>query len=514
MRNSFHRRPSDKTPITGADRSGIQGDLSAVLDKTRIEKEDPRVERPLIMIRSVRYVGETEGATPAAAMSAKSHALYEYLMASARTQIATSDEHVVPFADAMAYLDTPRADRIREYLDAISNTFVTYDFIERDGTRRASRGRIQLLQCEEIVKPTGEREIGYRMHPSVRKVILAATQYAHLEVAAFARFKCKYSARLYPKLAYVAGLDEQHPLVFKPEDLAEELGWFGKQGKFHWGHFENDVLKPAMDDMFGAADGSSAQKVRRFIADYELRRAARRGRPVEAIVFHVGKAQKHLAENQKAEIDPTERNRIRAWFDRARLNPATETPNEELLAQAAAKLDVGILLIAERWIATMALAKEDPDILIGSLGLLTGRQILTAIAEGGVREGFTKWLADWKEPNGVNYRPGHQPEPVAVTAPIEVDIDADDDDAEGETDFDTSTPLLLTVGLGYRIRDAEAMLRGHPWTGDKPVTIRVCVPYADGTQREQDVEVMPTALDLGRLLKDNAHIIANLEYAA
>ncbi len=512
MRNSFHRRPSNQAALTGADRNGIQGDLSAVLDKMRVEKEDPRVERPLVMIRSIRYVGETEGATPAAAMSAKSHALYEYLMASARTRIATTEVHSVPFADAMAYLDTPRADRIRDYLDAISSTFVSYDFTEQDGTRRASRGRIQLLQCEEVEKPTGERDIEFRMHPTVRKVILAATQYAHLEVAAFARFRCKYSARLYPKLAYVAGLDEQHPLVYKPEDLAEELGWVGKQGKFHWGHFEADVLKPAMDDMFGAADGSSAQKVRRFVADYELRRAARRGRPVEAIVFNVGKAKKHLAENQKADIDPTERNRIRAWFDRARLDPSTETPNEELLAQAAAKLDVGILLIAERWIATMALVKEDPDILIGSLGLLTGRQILTAIAEGGVREGFTKWLADWKEPNGVNYRPGHQP--VAFAAPNEADLEADEDDTDAETDFDTSTPLLLTVGLGYRIRDAEAMLRGHPWTGDKPVTIRLCVPYADGTQREQDVEVMPTALDLGRLLKDYAHIIANLEYAA
>jgi len=58
------------------------------------------------------------------------------------------------------------------------------------------------------------------------------------------------------------------------------------------------------------------------------------------------------------------------------------------------------------------------------------------------------------------------------------------------------------------------MLRGHSWNGDKPTTIRICVPYADGTQREQDIEVKPTALDLGRLLKDNAHIIANLEYAA
>ncbi len=513
MRNSFHRRSAANTPITGADRNGIQGDLSAVLDKTRIEKEDPRAERPLVMIRSLRYVGDTEGATPAAAMSAKSHALYEYLMASARTQIATTEDHVVRFADAMAYLDTPRADRIREYVEAINGTFVAYDFTDEDGSRRAAN-RIQLLQCEDVTRASGTRVIEYRMHPSVRKVILAATQYAHLEVAAFARFRCKYSARLYPKLAYVAGLDEQHPLVFKPEELAEELGWVGKKGVFHWGHFESDVLKPAMDDMFGAANGSTSAKVRRFSADYELRRAARRGRPVEAVIIRVGKAKKHLAETQKPPIDATERDRIREMFERAKLDTATEVPNEEILAQAAGKLDVGIVLVAERWITTLALAKEDPEILVGSLGILSGRQILTTLTAEGVRAAVTQWLADWKEPDGINYRPGYEPAVTPVIEAAESDPEVEADDSEDDEDLDTSAPLLLTLATGYRISDAQAAIREHRWSGDKPMTIRLVAPYADGTQQEHDVEVKPTALDLGTLLRDKAHMIANLEYAA
>ncbi|WP_117191003.1 replication initiation protein [Rhizobium terrae] len=513
MRNTFHRRPADKAPITGADRSGIQGDLSAVLDKTRIEKEDPRAERPLVMIRSLRYVGETEGATPAAAMSAKSHALYEYLMASARTQIAKTEDHVVPFAAALAYLDTPRADRIREYVESINGTFVAYDFTDEDGSRRAAN-RIQLLQCEDVTRPSGTRVIEYRMHPSVRKVILAATQYAHLEVAAFARFRCKYSARLYPKLAYVAGLDEQHPLVYKPEDLAAELGWVGKRGRFHWGHFESDVLKPAMDDMFGAADGSTSAKVRRFSGDYELRRAATRGRPVEAVIIRVGKAKKHLAETQKPPIDATERDRIREMFERAKLDTATEVPSEEILAQAAGKLKVDVILVAERWITTMSLAKEDPDILIGSLGILTGRQILTAMATEGIRDAFTRWLADWREPDGINYRHGHEPAVTPVTEVAEIDPEVEADDSEEGAELDTSTPLLLTLATGYRVSDAEAVLQGHTWSGKKPMTIRLVAPNADGSQREHSVEVTPTALDLGRLMRDHNHIITNLEYAA
>jgi hypothetical protein len=421
MRNSFRRRSTTQRSITGADRTGVQGDLSAVLDKNRAEKEDPRVERPLVMIRSIRYVGETEGATPAEAMSAKSHALYEYLMASARIEIAATSEHSVPFADAMAFLDTPRSDRIREYIDAINKTYVSYDFTEMDGTRRASN-RIQLLACEDITLPSGERIIGYRMHPSVRKVILAATQYAHLEVAAFARFRCKYSARLYPKLAYVAGLDEQHPTFYKPEELADELGYVSKKGKFHWGHFENDCLKPAMDDMFGAEDGSTNAKVRRFVANYELRRAATRGRPVESIVFSVGRARKHLAEEQKPIVVSLDRARIRKIFEKAELDHVTETPNEELLAQAAGRMKVSIVLMAQRWAAMMSLAKHDPNVLVGLLGLLTGRQILDTLASEGVGAAFMKWLSDWKEPTGISYRPGQEPalkpaEPATSVSP-------------------------------------------------------------------------------------------------
>lgn len=86
--------------------------------------------------------------------------------------------------------------------------------------------------------------------------------------------------------------------------------------------------------------------------------------------------------------------------------------------------------------------------------------------------------------------------------------------SEGDDELDTSTPLLLTLATGYRISDAKAVLQEHTWSGDKPMTIRLCALAADGTQREHDVVVKPTALDLGLLLRDRAHMIANLEYAA
>jgi hypothetical protein len=520
MRNSFHRRPASKPPITGADRNGIQGDLSAVLDRARVEKEDPRAERPLVMIRSVRYVGETEGATPAAAMSAKSHALYEYLMASARTQIATTEDHVVPFADAMRYLDTPRSDRIREYLDAISKTYVAYDFTEQDGTRRAA-GRIQLLHCEEIVKPTGERDIGYRMHPSVRKVILAATQYAHLEVAAFARFKCKYSARLYPKLAYVAGLDERHPLVYKPEDLADELGWLGKKGKFHWGHFEADCLRPAMDDMFGDDDGSTESKVRRFAAYYELRRAATRGRPVEAVVFYVGKAKKQLSEEQKPEIVSLDRERIRKLFDTMRID-TSERPSEELLAQAAGRFKASISQIAQRWAATISTAKRDSNILIGSLGILTGDQILKTISSDGVGAAFSKWLVDWKEPLGVSYRPGQGPaaESNITSAKNEADLPSLKPLSENGTAFDEASSIRVVFDSEprslqwLRTEVLESVQRAHSMGLGEEKTLQFEWTLAPGKTTTFSVKVQITEHTIRAIKMAHRDIIETIEYVA
>ncbi len=424
MRQFMARRGKHAKPITGADRNPIQGDLSAVLDPVRAEKEDPRVERPAVMIKSLRYVGATEGSTPAEAMSAKSHALYEYLMSSAQLELKTVTEHRVSFADAQAFLSTPRADRVREYVEAINSTWVSYDFIDEDGSQRVGK-RIQLLACEEVVRPSGDRFIAYSMHPSVRRVILEARQYAHLEIAAFARFRCKYSARLYPKLALVAGMTDQHLLSFKPEELAEVLGYVGKTpDKLHWGHFENDVLRPAMDDMFGALtdDGheSTAPAVRRFVANYEVRRAASRGRPVEAVVFYITKAKKHLGEEQKAPVVSIDRQKLREIFNASGLDNA-EIPSDEVLRQAASRLNVTMIAVATRWAAAIRQAKSDPDILVGSLGILTGRQILDAIREVGIQDAVAKWVVDWKEPKGVEYRPGFKPaapQPVAEPARV------------------------------------------------------------------------------------------------
>ncbi len=406
---------------TGADRAGVQGDLSAVLDPTR-ENEDPRVERPAIMIRSLRYLGESEGATPAAAMTPKSHALYEYLMASARLEItdATKLSHRVSYDDAKAYLETNRSERIREYVNAISTTWVSYDFVEKDGYQRI--GKMTLLHCEEETDPRGEKFIHFSMHPTLRKIMLEAREYTHLEVKAFARFKCKYTARLYPKLALVSGMTRQHPIRYNPEDLAEELGYPSSE-KFHFGHFEKNCLKPMFDDLSWA--------VKRFRTTYTLERSASRGKPVTAIVFEVSKSKKVLEEHQKDKVVDLDRKRMQKAQKESGLD-ISHIPHEQILAAAATKLQKTITEINYLWIEAVQRSMADPDCEVGSKGYIKGKHLLNLINNNGVAIAFKTWLEDWQKPDYLDDAP----------VPVEPEIETSEAVSEEKTTFFKRAPVM------------------------------------------------------------------------
>jgi hypothetical protein len=391
VRKPFHRK--SQTATTAVERSGIQGDLSAVLDKERVKNEDPRVEKPAILIRSLRYLGASEGDTPAAAMTAKSHALYELLMASARIELNKTSEHRVSFADAKAYLDVDRSDRIRGYVNAISSTFVAYDFLERDGYQRI--GRIPLLLCEEIVSPSGERFIGFEMHQSIRKIILESREYTHLEIAAFARFKCKYTSRLYPRLALMSGMPVQHPVRFTPEELAAFVG-YSVGAKLHYGRFEKDVIDPVLNDL--------SYGVRRFYVEYTVERAASRGRPVTAVIFTVSKTQKRLDEIKRDNVVPIARARVQKTINDSTADPTTEVPHENILAAAAVQMKWPLNEVATRWLDALERAKADPQAVLGSMCSMTGSELLRIMHEFGVGTAFNEWLQDPFAPDGKFYR--------------------------------------------------------------------------------------------------------------
>lgn len=163
-------------PVIGADRAGVHGDLVAVLNPLSERAADISVERPAAMIHALRYAGAGEGAAPAEALGVKSHALYEFLIASARLELTERTDFVVPVLSVMAFLRVRSTNRIREYVKEIANTWVSYDFTVGDGVEPSGR-RMQLLQCCEVVAVSAERFIRYTIPDDVRQVILAARAY-------------------------------------------------------------------------------------------------------------------------------------------------------------------------------------------------------------------------------------------------------------------------------------------------------------------------------------------------
>jgi hypothetical protein len=385
---NFIRRADRTAPPNGAWRGGVHGDLAAVLDPESQEAAKVSVDFPAVMIRTIKYVGASEGKSTAEAMGVKAHALYEFLMASARLELANETTFLVPFADLKKYLQVDRSDRIREYMDAVNQTLVSYDFTERDGARTIGR-KIQLMSCRERIMPDGKSYIKYSMPDDVRTVILAAKSYTWKELAAFALFTSKYAARLYPILAYRAGMsfEKPCPLVIDIPTLAAQLGWAYEPGKFKFSHFEARCLLPALADI--------KAHVKRFqVLEYKPLAAETRGRPITHISFTVSQAEKFLEERQKAEVTAAQMRILPALLARRGIDMNTEVPAVDTLARAATILGVDVIEVGTRWADVLEHARRAPELAFGRIGEGVGRDIVDLMEARGVGAAFALWLTD------------------------------------------------------------------------------------------------------------------------
>lgn len=374
-------------PVIGADRAGVHEDLAAMLDPLAERAADVSVERPAAMIHALRYAGAGEGAAPGRALGVKSHALYEFLMASARLELTERADFMVPVSSAMAFLRVRSTNRIREYVKEIANTWVSYDFTVGDGVEPSGR-RMQLLQCCEVVAVSAQRFIRYTIPDDVRQVILAAKAYTWLELAAFAKFTCKYAARLYPILALRAGMsfEKPHPISISPEELAGRLGW-----PFRLRAFETRCLLPALADI--------DLHVRRFkVLGYEKRQADTRGRPVARILLTVSKAERPLAERRKVDVARDQVAILRALMGQRGIDADRELPAIDTLARAATALNTGVIETAKRWADTLDRARDYPKLAVGRNALIAGHALLSALANRGVGPAFELWMKDPDEP--------------------------------------------------------------------------------------------------------------------
>lgn len=384
----FIRRADRSVPVTGATRCGVHGNLEWLLDPASEDAARVAVDMPGVMIKTIKYVSSSQESSAAKAMGTKAHALLEYLMAFARSELTNETTFRVSFADAKKFLRVDRTDRIREYMNAIANTIVSYDFTEQDGVEKKER-KIPLLQCAEEGLPNGELHIRYSMHPDIRAVILAAKSYTWKELAAFSKFTSKYAPRLYPMLAYRAGMsfEKPAPLIVDTEELAAQLGWAFEPGKLKYSHFEARCLLPALEDI--------GKHVKRFqVLQYRPIFGDTRGRPVIRVSFAVSQAVRPLEERQKAETSATEKRILKALMERRGLSMQTEVPAIDTLARAATVLETETIKVAERWAAVLERARDVPNVPFGATGSGIGQDILEALEYRGVGAAFSLWLND------------------------------------------------------------------------------------------------------------------------
>lgn len=361
-----------KSAPRGRDRGGIQASdlLAAMTDPVQAAIQNARVEKPRVMIETLRFVRSDN-------LTAKDMALYEGLFAQARLQGIEKECHRIAIADIAKFVAIKNPERLVESLERISDVRVRYDFVE-DGMRRKSTQQLILIEVREQLA-TGATYLSYSIPEAVRKVVLASRDYAMLEINAFAKFRCRYTSRLYPRLALRAGMHAavRKPWIIEPKKLAEELGYPMKN--FSYGVFKRDVLTPAMADM-------AYPNVTRFAVSMEAPRGTGRGRSVDRITFHVTDAIRRIDEHKAATLSRRGMAAVRAT-DQA-LEP-DELPSTLVVARAVTATGLDERVLSEGWRSAYERAKADParEVLLG----LEGWSLINLVKQNGVGSGFSLW---------------------------------------------------------------------------------------------------------------------------
>lgn len=344
----------------------------------------PSVEKPSVLIESLRIVGGDD-------LTARDQAAYEFLLANARAAGIDRGSHTVAIRDVMAYLNVDSVERVVEAIDRLARVMVRYDMSDDDQRRRGWLHLIDEAEIEER-KSTGKATLKYSIPPGVRRVILESRSFRSLEVCAFARFRSRYTARLYQRLALRAGythkgFNYREPWVVDPRKLAEEIG-YPIGDKWNYRHFERNCLKPAMEDI--------RLHVTRFHADFKRGKTGPgRGSPVAEIKFFVTPETPPLAEAPKRRIGPSEADYI-VLPDPEHL--PRELPSADGIRRAAGYLKRPALEVSDGYRAALAIAKRDRSAPVtpnrGEVLGMAGGWFLAKLRDKGPDAALEAWVHD------------------------------------------------------------------------------------------------------------------------
>jgi hypothetical protein len=343
-------------------------DLAAALaDPAELARQDPTSPSPSVMAERMRIEGGD--------LTARDHAAFEAMMAVARERRFADDEYVLSGRVLQTYLGVSDWRDVEATLERLIEVRVRFDV-----RRKAYRewGVLPLVLPSSREGAAG-REVVYSF-PSQLRRLFESELVTYLELAALPRFKSKYTARLYARLARRAGFsaDKRRPWSIAPERLAEDLGWNYKG----YGPFKLRVLDKSVAEI--------NQHVRRFGVTLREETAAR-GK-VTAIVFETFERERR-ADEQQVEIFAS----ARALDALGGADPAHVgdlIPEDGWVLRVAKALDVRPADLAHGWRAALDEARLGvfrEDLPEATPADLAGQDLLDVIEEDGLDDAFERW---------------------------------------------------------------------------------------------------------------------------
>jgi len=363
--------------VRGKDRKGIRaGDWTQETGSNRHMLDQPQVEKARILVETAAVVGADE-------LTAQDIACHEYLLACARLDGIDKPKHQIKMRQMCDYLGVAKPDRVWSSLERLMRTLVRYHIVDPKTSRRVCKPLIDGL-ASSTNRLTRTTVIDYSIPGVIRDAILQSRSYTWLDINVFPKFKSKYSARLYPKLALMAGYDFRVRKPWTPTlpELAAFIGYSQDDGDIHFTYFTR-VLDKALAEI--------AEHVTAFeVVCVKPQRGSGRGRPVpEGATFHirVSDATKSLWAHRPADLGPTQIGRIE---DRrySPLRREYEHPPVKWFAQAQTMTKVPAEELSDRWRRDLSMSHSDPNI---RLGAMTGSLLTSVLDAEGLKSAFRLW---------------------------------------------------------------------------------------------------------------------------
>ncbi len=359
----------------GKDRRGYRaGDFEKETSSERHMLDNPQVER-------VRNLVETLGVVGADRLTAQDIAVHEYLMAWARRSGIDKPKHQVELGRLTDYLGITKPERVWQSLERLMSTLVKYRIVDPKTSKRAIKPLIEQVAMTTN-RLTAKTVIDYSIPGVIRDTILRSRSWAWLDINVFPKFTTKYTGRIYPKLALMAGYDYRVRKPWEPtiEELAQFIGYAETGEDIHVGSFMR-VIDKVMADL--------EEHVDRFqVTCVKPKRGSGRGGPREGtFFFQTTTALKGLYEHQPAVLGPTQINRIE--FRQHSPLASREHPETRWFAQAQMMTGIDADELSDRWRLNVADARLHPE---KRFGAMTGALLSSVLDDEGVRQAFRMWI--------------------------------------------------------------------------------------------------------------------------